>query len=184
MEVVRLTPVHSPIVRQNRLESTSRNLIGTRRTRKLQPFKPFIAASLSEPTTTTKTAEVSPIRPAPSSVAARENGASLSSSAPPPRMRVSPDSLRYPSGYLGAVPDRSVVDGNNDVVNAMGYLTNILSSKTYDVAIETPLQWAPRLSQRLGVGVWLKREDLQPVSSSYVHTSIYKCISLSILNSD
>lgn len=183
MEAVRLTPVQSPLFRQNRLESTSRNLIGTRRTRKLQPFKPFIAASLSEPTTAT-TAGVSQMRPAPSSVAARENGASLSSSAPPPRLRVSPDSLRYPSGYLGAVPDRSVVDGNDDVMNAMGYLTNILSSKTYDVAIETPLQWAPRLSQRLGVGVWLKREDLQPVSSLYVHTSLYKCQLLSILNSD
>lgn len=49
--------------------------------------------------------------------------------------------------------------------NAMTYLTNILSSKVYDVAIESPLQLAPKLSARLGVKVWLKREDLQPVSS-------------------
>ncbi|KHN48213.1 Threonine dehydratase biosynthetic, chloroplastic [Glycine soja] len=49
--------------------------------------------------------------------------------------------------------------------NAMTYLTNILSSKVYDVAIESPLQLAPKLSARLGVKVWLKREDLQPVFS-------------------
>ncbi|WP_137311767.1 pyridoxal-phosphate dependent enzyme, partial [Staphylococcus aureus] len=35
----------------------------------------------------------------------------------------------------------------------------------YDVAVETPLQVAPQLSQRLGNRVLLKREDLQPVFS-------------------
>ena len=49
------------------------------------------------------------------------------------------------------------------VVGAMEYLTNILSSKVYDVAIESPLQLAPKLSERLGAQIWLKREDLQPV---------------------
>lgn len=47
----------------------------------------------------------------------------------------------------------------------MSYLTNILSSKVYDVAIESPLQFAPKLSEKLGVKLWLKREDLQPVFS-------------------
>lgn len=46
----------------------------------------------------------------------------------------------------------------------MEYLTNILSSKVYDVAIESPLELATKLSERLGVRVWMKREDLQPVS--------------------
>ncbi|CAN1337747.1 Threonine dehydratase 1 biosynthetic, chloroplastic, partial [Linum perenne] len=47
----------------------------------------------------------------------------------------------------------------------MAYLTSILTSKVYDVAIESPLQCAPKLSEKLGVKVWLKREDLQPVFS-------------------
>ena len=41
----------------------------------------------------------------------------------------------------------------------------ILTSRVYDVAHETPLDPAPRLSQRLGNDVLLKREDLQPVFS-------------------
>jgi threonine dehydratase len=41
----------------------------------------------------------------------------------------------------------------------------ILTSRVYDVAHETPLEPAPRLSQRLGNDVVLKREDLQPVFS-------------------
>ena len=41
----------------------------------------------------------------------------------------------------------------------------ILTSRVYDVARETPLEPAPRLSQRLGNEILLKREDLQPVFS-------------------
>ena len=41
----------------------------------------------------------------------------------------------------------------------------ILNSRVYDVAHETPLEPAPRLSRRLGNEVLLKREDLQPVFS-------------------
>ena len=41
----------------------------------------------------------------------------------------------------------------------------ILTSRVYDVAIETPFERAPRLSQRLDNDVRLKREDLQPVFS-------------------
>ncbi|KAL4342401.1 hypothetical protein GQ457_08G018700 [Hibiscus cannabinus] len=81
------------------------------------------------------------------------------------RKKVASDSLQYPSGYLGASPERSMAKGNEDVINAMEYLTNILSSKVYDVAIESPLQLATKLSERLGNQVWLKREDLQPVFS-------------------
>ncbi|WP_148304307.1 threonine ammonia-lyase, biosynthetic [Pseudomonas tohonis] len=46
-----------------------------------------------------------------------------------------------------------------------GYVQKILRAPVYDVAIETPLQPAPRLAQRLGNAVLLKREDLQPVFS-------------------
>ena len=45
------------------------------------------------------------------------------------------------------------------------YLTMILKARVYDVAVETPLDHAPELSQRLGNEVWLKREDLQPIFS-------------------
>ena len=45
------------------------------------------------------------------------------------------------------------------------YLERILRARVYDVAIETPLERAPRLSRRLGNEVLFKREDLQPVFS-------------------
>ncbi|KAM3340055.1 threonine dehydratase 1 biosynthetic, chloroplastic [Capsicum galapagoense] len=84
------------------------------------------------------------------------------SSAPSaPLLRVSPSSLQCEPGYL--IPNTPVL-GSGGLVG-YEYLTNILSSKVYDVAYETPLQNAPKLSERLGVKVWLKREDLQPVFS-------------------
>jgi threonine dehydratase len=48
---------------------------------------------------------------------------------------------------------------------AQEYLRRILTARVYDVAIESPLEDAPRLSERLGNRVLLKREDLQPVKS-------------------
>ena len=44
-------------------------------------------------------------------------------------------------------------------------LRTILTSRVYDVARETPLDYAERLSGRFGNTVLLKREDLQPVFS-------------------
>jgi threonine dehydratase len=44
-------------------------------------------------------------------------------------------------------------------------LHDVLKSRVYDVARETPLDLAPRLSRRLSNEVLLKREDLQPVFS-------------------
>ncbi|KAG5243273.1 threonine dehydratase biosynthetic [Salix suchowensis] len=124
-------------------------------------IKTFINATLSKPT-----AEIPPL---PTSSSSSHENPLLSStlSSPPHRAnKVSSNSLQYPSGYLGAVPERTVKDGDNEsIVNAMEYLTNILSSKVYDVAIESPLQLASKLSERLGVRIWLKREDLQPVFS-------------------
>jgi threonine dehydratase len=48
---------------------------------------------------------------------------------------------------------------------AIDYLQKILTAKVYDVAIETPLDLAETLSQRLGNRVLLKREDQQSVFS-------------------
>ena len=45
------------------------------------------------------------------------------------------------------------------------YLERILKARVYDVAVETPLEPAPRLSARLGNRILMKREDLQPVFS-------------------
>ncbi len=45
------------------------------------------------------------------------------------------------------------------------YLKKILNARVYDVARETPLDYAPILSRRIGNHVWLKREDEQPVFS-------------------
>ena len=45
------------------------------------------------------------------------------------------------------------------------YLQRVLRARVYDVARETPLDFAPNLSQRLNNSIWLKREDLQPVFS-------------------
>src|SRR5436853_7197068 len=48
---------------------------------------------------------------------------------------------------------------------ASPYIERILKARVYDVAIESPLEEAARLSRRLGNRVLLKREDLQPVFS-------------------
>jgi threonine dehydratase len=45
------------------------------------------------------------------------------------------------------------------------YLEDIEQARVYDVAIETPLELAPKLSARLHNEVLIKREDLQPVFS-------------------
>lgn len=45
------------------------------------------------------------------------------------------------------------------------YLSRILTARVYDVATETPLDFAPALSNRLGNDIWLKREDQQSIFS-------------------
>ncbi len=45
------------------------------------------------------------------------------------------------------------------------YLERVLNARVYDVAEETPLDFAPNLSARIHNRVFLKREDMQPVFS-------------------
>lgn len=45
------------------------------------------------------------------------------------------------------------------------YLKKILTSRVYDVAIETPLERARTLSERIGNAIYFKREDMQSVFS-------------------
>jgi threonine dehydratase len=59
------------------------------------------------------------------------------------------------------------------------YLERILKAKVYDVAIETPLEQAPRLSRRLNNRVLFKREDLQPVFSFKIRGAYNKIAQLS-----
>nr|WP_287031187.1 threonine ammonia-lyase, biosynthetic [Pseudomonas sp. UBA6310] len=59
------------------------------------------------------------------------------------------------------------------------YVKKILSSRVYDVAVETPLQPARQLSERLGNPILLKREDLQPVYSFKVRGAYNKLAQLS-----
>ena len=58
------------------------------------------------------------------------------------------------------------------------YLTRILQARVYEVARETPLTHAERLSARLGNEVWLKREDLQPIFTFKVRGAYNKLASL------
>ncbi|EJN38547.1 threonine ammonia-lyase, biosynthetic [Pseudomonas sp. NPDC089395] len=59
------------------------------------------------------------------------------------------------------------------------YVKKILTSRVYDVAVETPLQSAPQLSKRLGNQILLKREDLQPVFSFKIRGAYNKLAQLS-----
>jgi threonine dehydratase len=59
------------------------------------------------------------------------------------------------------------------------YVESILKARVYDVAIETPLEAAPRLSRRLRNSVLFKREDLQPVFSFKLRGAYNKIAHLS-----
>ena len=59
------------------------------------------------------------------------------------------------------------------------YIERILRARVYDVAMESPLEAAPRLSRRIGNSVLLKREDLQPVFSFKLRGAYNKIVHLS-----
>jgi threonine dehydratase len=59
------------------------------------------------------------------------------------------------------------------------YIERILKARVYDVAIESPLEPAPRLSRRLGNRILFKREDLQPVFSFKLRGAYNKIAHLS-----
>lgn len=58
------------------------------------------------------------------------------------------------------------------------YLEKILRARVYDVAIESPLDKAPRLSERFGNRIYLKREDLQPIFSFKLRGAYNKLVQL------
>ncbi|HXP96022.1 MAG TPA: threonine ammonia-lyase, biosynthetic [Telmatospirillum sp.] len=59
------------------------------------------------------------------------------------------------------------------------YMRKILTSRVYDVAIESPLDPMPRLTARLNRAILLKREDLQPVFSFKLRGAYNKMAGLS-----
>jgi threonine dehydratase len=59
------------------------------------------------------------------------------------------------------------------------YPQQIRNSSVYDVAVESPLDYARNLSERLNNRIWLKREDLQPVFSFKLRGAYNKLASLS-----
>ena len=60
------------------------------------------------------------------------------------------------------------------------YVKKILASRVYDLAVETPTTFAPKLSKKLGIRVSLKREDMQEIFSFKVRGAYNK---LSLLSS-
>lgn len=67
----------------------------------------------------------------------------------------------------------------NSPLSPQQYLSKILNARVYDVAIESDLDLAPGLSQRLGNTVLLKREDQQPVFSFKLRGAYNKMAQLS-----
>ena len=63
-------------------------------------------------------------------------------------------------------------------MTAPDYLKRILGARVYDVAIESPLEFAPNLSKRLHNRVLIKREDLQPVFSFKLRGAYNKMVRL------
>ena len=61
----------------------------------------------------------------------------------------------------------------------LDYLQRILTARVYDVAVESPLELAAKLSARLENQVWLKREDTQPVHSFKLRGAYNKMARLS-----
>lgn len=62
---------------------------------------------------------------------------------------------------------------------SQNYVQKIQDADIYDLAIETPIDDAPLLSQRLNNRVLLKREDLQPVFSFKLRGAYNKLLNLS-----
>ncbi|KAH9260697.1 threonine ammonia-lyase, biosynthetic [Batrachochytrium salamandrivorans] len=73
-----------------------------------------------------------------------------------------------------------VITPTTNPISEEALLQGILKAQTrvYDVCVQTPLQFAPRLSAQLGNRVYLKREDQQPVFSFKLRGAYNKMASL------
>ncbi|ADV68731.1 threonine ammonia-lyase, biosynthetic [Deinococcus maricopensis] len=64
-------------------------------------------------------------------------------------------------------------------LDGLDLLRRVLTSRVYDVAVETPTMRAAQLSARLGCDVLLKREDQQPIFSFKLRGAYNKMVALS-----
>jgi len=80
----------------------------------------------------------------------------------------------FPANVLGTAQPIAKID-----LMTQSYLERVLKARVYDVAIETPLDTASRLTRRLGNTVLLKREDMQPVFSFKIRGAYNKIAHLS-----
>ena len=73
------------------------------------------------------------------------------------------------------------LSGNAHSLDTMStdYLKKILTSRVYDVAIESPLELAPLLSARMDNRIYYKREDMQSVFSFKLRGAYNKMANLS-----
>ncbi|WP_328804858.1 threonine ammonia-lyase, biosynthetic [Noviherbaspirillum galbum] len=62
---------------------------------------------------------------------------------------------------------------------ATDYLQKILTARVYDVAVESPLEYAPTLSERMDNQIYFKREDIQSVFSFKLRGAYNKMAHLS-----
>ena len=92
---------------------------------------------------------------------------------PRPATKASPRKASAPA------PARALAASPVAPLGLQDYLRKILTSRVYDVAIETQLERAHHLSVRLGHEVWLKREDTQPVFSFKLRGAYNKMAQLS-----
>ncbi len=77
-------------------------------------------------------------------------------------------------------PSSGPAPGPPDVpLGLMDYLRKVLTARVYDVAVESPLELAAKLTARLKNPVWLKREDSQPVFSFKLRGAYNKMVQLS-----
>eukprot|EP00842_Homolaphlyctis_polyrhiza_P003804 jgi/Hompol1/4424/HPOL_003636-RA len=104
--------------------------------------------------------------PETSSVARPER--KLSVVVPHTPMSIAPP-FEWPESSLPHQRERALLDAsrshNTSSVTEVDYVKLILNARVYDVANETPLTYATKLSSKLGNKIYIKREDLQPIFS-------------------
>jgi threonine dehydratase len=93
-------------------------------------------------------------------------------------MNAAVSALPQPEQPAG-IPEAARAPGATTPPEPASYLQRILRARVYDVAIESPLDPAPNLSERLGNRVLLKREDLQPVFSFKLRGAYNRMVGLS-----
>ncbi|HYC01128.1 MAG TPA: threonine ammonia-lyase, biosynthetic [Candidatus Limnocylindrales bacterium] len=69
-------------------------------------------------------------------------------------------------------------DADREQPSVADYLERSINAPVYDVAVQTPLERASRLSSRLGNEVLLKREDMQPIFSFKIRGAYNKMVAL------